>query len=75
VQTGAAGLALPAEETAGEEAQRLAVALAELQTSLDELQVAEEERERAREAGFDAHVTKPVDPGELQRLMEGAGRG
>ena len=29
----------------------------------------EEDRRRAREAGFDHHLTKPVDYGELQRLL------
>lgn len=29
-----------------------------------------EDRQRAREAGFDAHLTKPVDPDELRRLLE-----
>lgn len=30
----------------------------------------EEDKRRALEAGFDHHLTKPVDPGVLQRLME-----
>jgi PAS domain S-box-containing protein len=29
----------------------------------------EEDRRRSKEAGFDAHVVKPVDPDELQRLL------
>src|SRR5262249_33231832 len=29
----------------------------------------DEDRRRAREAGFDHHLTKPVDPAELQRLL------
>jgi CheY-like chemotaxis protein len=28
-----------------------------------------EDQRRCREAGFDAHLTKPVDFGELQRLL------
>jgi len=32
----------------------------------------EEDRQRARDAGFDHHLTKPVDPAALQRLLEGA---
>ena len=28
-----------------------------------------EDQRRAREAGFDHHLTKPVDPAELQRLL------
>jgi PAS domain S-box-containing protein len=39
----------------------------------------EEDRRKSREAGFDLHLTKPVDPFELQRLLRaqpvGAGRG
>jgi PAS domain S-box-containing protein len=31
-----------------------------------------EDRRRAREAGFDHHVAKPPDPGEIQRLMKAA---
>jgi PAS domain S-box-containing protein len=38
----------------------------------------EEDRRKSREAGFDLHLTKPVDPFELQRLLRaqpvGAGR-
>jgi CheY-like chemotaxis protein len=30
----------------------------------------EVDRERSREAGFDHHLLKPTDPGELQRLLE-----
>jgi CheY-like chemotaxis protein len=30
----------------------------------------EEDRQRAREAGFDGHMTKPVDVRALQRLLE-----
>src|SRR5262249_30670725 len=30
----------------------------------------EEDRRRAREAGFDLHLTKPIDPRELQRFLE-----
>jgi CheY-like chemotaxis protein len=33
----------------------------------------EEDRRRSREAGFDRHLTKPVDPGELQRVLAAAG--
>jgi two-component system CheB/CheR fusion protein len=32
----------------------------------------EEDVRRAREAGFDRHVTKPADPQELARLLENA---
>lgn len=32
---------------------------------------AEEDRQRSREAGFDHHLTKPVHPGELKRLLLG----
>jgi len=28
-----------------------------------------EDRKRALEAGFDAHITKPIDPGAIERLM------
>jgi CheY-like chemotaxis protein len=37
----------------------------------------EEDRRRAREAGFDYHLLKPVDPGDLKELLAvsaGAGR-
>jgi CheY-like chemotaxis protein/nitrogen-specific signal transduction histidine kinase len=30
----------------------------------------EEDRRKSREAGFDLHLTKPVDPSELQRLLK-----
>jgi len=30
-----------------------------------------EDKERAFTAGFDRHFTKPLDPGELQRLLAG----
>jgi CheY-like chemotaxis protein len=33
---------------------------------------AEEDRRRAREAGFDFHLVKPADPEEIQRLLTGA---
>lgn len=33
----------------------------------------EEDRKRAREAGFDMHLTKPVDPEDLQKLLQPAG--
>jgi signal transduction histidine kinase/ActR/RegA family two-component response regulator len=32
----------------------------------------EEDRQRAREAGFDYHMTKPVDPDDLRALLEAA---
>jgi two-component system, sensor histidine kinase len=32
----------------------------------------ESDRKRAREAGFDRHLTKPVDPNEIQKILEGA---
>jgi CheY-like chemotaxis protein len=34
----------------------------------------EEDRRRALEAGFDAHLTKPADLDELRRLLASAGR-
>jgi len=34
----------------------------------------EEDRRRAKEAGFDAHLTKPADLDELRRLLATAGR-
>ena len=34
----------------------------------------EEDRRRALEAGFDAHLTKPADLGVLRRLLASAGR-
>jgi CheY-like chemotaxis protein len=30
-----------------------------------------EDRERTREAGFNAHLTKPVDPGQLETMLRG----
>ena len=30
------------------------------------------DRRRAREAGFDRHLVKPVDPGEIEAILEGA---
>src|SRR5262245_45408434 len=30
----------------------------------------EEDRRRSREAGFDCHLVKPVDPEDLQQLLE-----
>jgi CheY-like chemotaxis protein len=30
----------------------------------------DEDRQKARDAGFDRHLTKPVDPDALQRLLE-----
>jgi CheY-like chemotaxis protein len=32
----------------------------------------EEDRRRAREAGFDFHLTKPVDPDAITRLIDDA---
>ena len=34
----------------------------------------EEDRKRAREAGFDHHLTKPVDPVAIARLVDDGGR-
>jgi CheY-like chemotaxis protein len=31
----------------------------------------EEDKQRARRAGFDRHLTKPVDPDALERLLAG----
>jgi DNA-binding response OmpR family regulator len=31
----------------------------------------EEDKKRAREAGFDHHLVKPADPAELRRLLNG----
>jgi len=31
----------------------------------------ENDRKRAREAGFDRHLVKPVDPGEIEAILEG----
>jgi CheY-like chemotaxis protein len=31
------------------------------------------DRRRSREAGFDAHLTKPIDPGVLDALLTNAG--
>ena len=31
----------------------------------------EEDRRQSREAGFDAHLTKPADPTALQELLAG----
>jgi CheY-like chemotaxis protein len=30
----------------------------------------DEDRRQAREAGFDAHILKPADPTELERLLQ-----
>jgi hypothetical protein len=35
----------------------------------------EEDRRRSREAGFDLHLTKPVDPEELKRVLAAAPAG
>jgi CheY-like chemotaxis protein len=32
----------------------------------------EDDRRRAREAGFDRHLVKPVDPAELEKILTGA---
>jgi CheY-like chemotaxis protein len=34
----------------------------------------ENDRARAREAGFDRHLTKPVDPSEIEAILEGGER-
>jgi CheY-like chemotaxis protein len=34
----------------------------------------DEDRQKAKEAGFDAHLTKPVEMAELRRLIDGRGR-
>jgi two-component system CheB/CheR fusion protein len=31
-----------------------------------------EDRERSREAGFDHHIVKPIDPATLERLLASA---
>jgi signal transduction histidine kinase len=33
----------------------------------------DEDQQRGREAGFDEHVLKPIDPGELEQLLDGTG--
>jgi CheY-like chemotaxis protein len=33
----------------------------------------EDDRRRTREAGFDLHLTKPVEPAVLERLLAGLG--
>ena len=30
----------------------------------------EEDRRKSKEAGFDLHLTKPVDPGQLRRVLQ-----
>jgi CheY-like chemotaxis protein/two-component sensor histidine kinase len=35
----------------------------------------EEDQRRAMDAGFDVHLTKPVDPPELRRILQGQSRG
>jgi two-component system CheB/CheR fusion protein len=30
----------------------------------------ENDRQRAREAGFDRHLVKPVNPGEIESILE-----
>jgi CheY-like chemotaxis protein len=32
----------------------------------------DEDRQRAREAGFDEHLTKPADPAALEAILAGA---
>jgi CheY-like chemotaxis protein len=34
----------------------------------------EDDRRRAQEAGFDRHLVKPVDPVDIETLLEGSGR-
>jgi CheY-like chemotaxis protein len=34
----------------------------------------EDDRRRAREAGFDRHLVKPVDPADIESLLAQAGR-
>jgi CheY-like chemotaxis protein len=34
----------------------------------------ESDRARAREAGFDRHLVKPVDPAEIEAILEGTER-
>lgn len=33
----------------------------------------DEDRQKAKDAGFDGHLVKPVDPDALQKLLEGIG--
>jgi CheY-like chemotaxis protein len=33
-----------------------------------------EDRQRTADAGFDDHLTKPADPGQIQRILEEAVR-
>ena len=35
----------------------------------------ENDRAQAREAGFDRHLVKPVDPAEIEAILEGAETG